>query len=327
MKGAWPIYIVAKAPLTTNGAATEPYALGNPGADARRAIDISPRGENPMKSKYALGLGVAAALLLGPLAHAKDWKTVVIGMEGAYEPYNLTDPSGKIVGFEPDLVLDLCKRMNVECKIIAQDWDGMIPGLNAGKFDVIMDGMSITDERKKSIDFSKPYAQVPGAFAAAKSSALAKLPDPGKVYNFDKDPKAATAALDALRAALKGKTVGVQVSTTHATFADHHLKDVATVKEYKTTDDRDLDLKSGRIDAVLDDQTAIAAMLSKDDAKDFTIIGPELNGGDFGVGVGMGIRKSDSDLTAAFDKALAAAFADGSVKKYSLDWFKIDTAP
>ncbi len=110
----------------------------------------------------------AAALTLGLTltgAVAKDWKTVVIGMEGAYDPYNLTDPSGKIVGFEPDLVMDLCARMKVECKIIAQDWDGMIPGLNAGKFDVIMDGMSITDERKKQIDFTEPYAAVPAAFA------------------------------------------------------------------------------------------------------------------------------------------------------------------
>ena len=280
-----------------------------------------------MTMKRASGIGLATALLLTTAVQAKDWKTVVIGMEGAYEPYNLTDPSGKIVGFEPDLVNDVCGRMKVECKIIAQDWDGMIPGLNAGKFDVIMDGMSITDERKKTIDFSKPYSQVPAAFAAAKASPLAKLPDPGKAYNFNKDPKAANAALDKMRAALKGKTLGVQVSTTHATFADKHLKDVATIKEYKTTDERDLDLKSGRIDAVLDDQTAVASMLSKDDAKDFTIVGPEFDGGDFGVGVGMGIRKADADLTAKFNTAITAAFADGSIKKYSLKWFKIDTTP
>jgi len=280
-----------------------------------------------MNMKLAFGMGVGAVLLFGSAVQAKDWKSVVIGMEGAYEPYNLTDPSGKIVGFEPDLVMDLCGRAKLECKIIAQDWDGMIPGLQAGKFDVIMDGMSITDERKKAIDFSKPYAQVPAAFAAAKASPLAKLPDPGKVYNFNKDPKAADAALQALRTAMKGKTLGVQVSTTHATFADKHLKDVATIKEYKTTDERDLDLKSGRIDAVLDDQTAVASMLSKDDAKDLTFVGPAFNGGDFGVGVGMGLRKADSDLTAKFNTALAAAFADGSVKKYSLKWFKIDTTP
>ena len=269
----------------------------------------------------------AAALALAPAAFAKDWKTVVIGMEGAYDPWNLTDSSGKIVGFEVDLADDLCKRAGVECKIIAQDWDGMIPGLKAGKFDVIMDGMSITDERKKEIDFSNPYAASPAGFMAPKDSALAKLSDSGKVFNIDKDPVGGEAAIKQIQAALKGKTVGVQVSTTHANFADKYLKSVATVKEYKTTDDRDLDLKSGRIDAVLDDYPTVAAAVAKPDAKDFAIVGPEFTGGPFGVGEGMGIRKSDADLTAKFNKALAAAFADGSVRKYSMKWFKIDTTP
>ncbi len=125
-----------------------------------------------MALKYMKACGpatfLAAALAFAPTAFAKDWKTVVIGMEGAYEPWNLTDSSGKIVGFEVDLVNDLCKRAGFECKIIAQDWDGMIPGLKAGKFDVIMDGMSITDERKKEIDFSKPYAVSPKRLSCAE---------------------------------------------------------------------------------------------------------------------------------------------------------------
>jgi octopine/nopaline transport system substrate-binding protein len=274
-----------------------------------------------------LGASLAAALALGPVAHAKDWKTVVIGMEGGYDPWNLTDSSGKIVGFEVDLANDLCKRVGVECKIIAQDWDGMIPGLKAGKFDVIMDGMSITDERKKEIDFSKPYAAPPAAFMAAKDSDIAKALGAGKVVNAAKDPKAGEAAIKAVQAALKGKTIGVQSSTTHANFANKYLKDIATIKEYKTTDDRDLDLKAGRIDIGLDDYPTVAATLDKPDAKDFIIVGPEFIGDVFGVGEGMGLRKSDADLTAKFDKALDAAFADGSVKKYSMKWFKIDTTP
>ncbi len=281
-----------------------------------------------MKASTSIASMLAAgALLLSAAAHAKDWKTVVIGMEGAYEPYNLTDPSGKIVGFEPDLVMDLCARMKVECKIIAQDWDGMIPGLNAGKFDVIMDGMSITDERKQSIDFTDPYSATPAAFVAAKTSPLAKLAANGKVINLTKDKAAGDAALADLKAALKGKTIGVQVSTTHATFLNNNFKDVATIKEYKTTDERDLDLKSGRIDVELDDQPALTSVLAKPDAADYGFVGPQFTGGDFGVGAGMGIRKSDKDLTAKFNEALKAAFADGSVKKYSLNWFKIDTTP
>ncbi|MGB7976032.1 MAG: transporter substrate-binding domain-containing protein [Roseiarcus sp.] len=284
-----------------------------------------------MATKFmtALGLGatLAAGLAFAPAAFAKDWKTVVIGMEGAYEPWNLTDSSGKIVGFEPDLVMDLCKRAGLECKIIAQDWDGMIPGLKAGKFDVIMDGMSITDERKKEIDFSKPYAASPGSFLAPKDSPLAKAPDAGKLVNLDKDPKEGDAAIKGVQAALKGKTLGVQVSTTHANFASQYLKDIATVKEYKTTDDRDLDLKSGRIDASLDDLTTNLATASKPDASELAVVGPKFIGGAFGVGTGMGIRKSDSDLTAKFDAALSAAIADGTVKKLSEQWFKVDITP
>ena len=136
-----------------------------------------------------------------------------------------------------------------------------------------------------------------------------------------------TRAAEDVEAAFKGKTIGVQVSTIHANFVNENFKDVATIKEYKTTDDRDLDLKSGRVDAILDDQPTVAAMLAKPDAADLTAFGPGFTGGAFGVGAGMGIRKSDADLTAMFDKALKEAFADGSVKKYSLKWFKIDTTP
>ena len=213
----------------------------------------------------ALGFGaaLAASLALAPTAFAKDWKTVVIGMEGAYEPWNLTDSSGKIVGFEPDLVMDLCKRAGLECKIIAQDWDGMIPGLKAGKFDVIMDGMSITDERKKEIDFSKPYAVSPGAFLAPKDSPLAKAPARARSSISTRTPPPATPRSRRVQAALKGKTLGVQVSTTHSNFASQYLKDVADVKEYKTTDERDLDLKSGRIDASLDDYPVVVATARK----------------------------------------------------------------
>src|SRR5260370_20601111 len=125
-----------------------------------------------LMTSCALGMSLAAALTFAPAAQAKDWKTVVIGMEGAYDPWNLTDSSGKIVGFEVDLANDICKRAGVECKIIAQDWDGMIPGLQAGKFDVIMDGMSITEERMKEINFLKPCAALPGAFMVPKQHAL-----------------------------------------------------------------------------------------------------------------------------------------------------------
>ena len=284
-----------------------------------------------MATKFFNALGLGAALAAGfavaPQAFAKDWKTVVIGMEGAYDPWNLTDSSGKIVGFEPDLAMDLCKRAGVQCTIIAQDWDGMIPGIKAGKFDVIMDGMAITEDRQKEIDFTKPYAASPGSFLAPKDSPLAKATGAGTVINLDKDAAAGDAAIKSVQAALKGKTLGVQVSTTHANFAGQYLKDIATVKEYKTADDRDQDLKSGRLDAVLEDLPTNMATASKPDGAGLAIVGPEFIGGIFGPGEAMGIRKSDADLTAKFNQALAAAIADGTVKKLSEQWFKADLTP
>ena len=278
-----------------------------------------------------LGLGVACAVLalnLSAGVQAKDYKTVTIAMEGAYEPWNLTDPSGKIVGFEVDVVNDLCKRIQADCKIIAQDWDGMIPGLQAGKFDVIMDGMSITEERMKTIDFSKPYATTPAALVVNKTGPLAKLPGTGTTINLTKNPKEGDDAIAALKAALKGKTIGVQVSTIHATFADKYFKDVATIREYKTTDEHDADLMAGRLDAVLADTSAEMPVLAKPEAKDLMFAGTQFAAGPiFGTGVGMGIRKEDAELTKKFNTALDAAFADGTIKKLSLQWFKMDTAP
>src|SRR5208283_591139 len=186
-----------------------------PGSRGRRVAErMNGRGQMGSKllKSVVIGVSLAAALGVAPTAFAKDWKTVVIGMEGAYDPWNLTDSSGKIVGFEVDLANDLCKRAGVECKIIAQDWDGMIPGLKAGKFDVIMDGMAVTDERKKEIDFSKPYAASPGSFLAPKDSPLVKTTGAGTLINLDKEPAAGEAAIKSVQAALKGKTVGVQVS-------------------------------------------------------------------------------------------------------------------
>src|SRR5215210_3594713 len=108
----------------------------------------------------ALAIGAAAA-------QGKKWDTVKIATEGAYAPWNFTGAGGKLEGFEIDLANDLCNRMKVKCEIIAQDFDGMIPALNAKKYDAIMAGMNITDKRKKVIDFAGPYANSPNGFLVA----------------------------------------------------------------------------------------------------------------------------------------------------------------
>src|SRR5918996_2163227 len=129
-------------------------------------------------------LAVTMGLATGS-AVAKDWTTVRIATEGAYPPWNSTDASGQLIGFEIDLANDLCQRMQVECEIVAQNWDGIIPALTAGKYDAIMAGMSITDERMQVISFSDSYASEPAYFAVLKDSDLASYKEDLELANLD----------------------------------------------------------------------------------------------------------------------------------------------
>src|SRR3954463_12795645 len=126
-----------------------------------------------MKFVKLLSIALLAGTLAVGFATAQD-RTVRIAVEGAYAPWNFTGAGGKLEGFEIDLANDLCARMRVTCEIVAQDWDGMIPALNAKKFDAIMAGMNITDKRLEVIDFSRPYASGLHGFATMKDSPLAK---------------------------------------------------------------------------------------------------------------------------------------------------------
>ena len=279
-----------------------------------------------MKFVKTVGLALlGSALAIG--GAAAQQKTVKIATEGAYAPWNFTGAGGKLEGFEIDLANDLCNRMKVKCEIVAQDWDGIIPALTAKKYDAIMAGMSITDERKKTIDFAGPYANSPNGFLVAKNSPLAKMPGTGQAFNLGTQQAAAEKAINDLKPMLKGKTVGVQTSTIHSNFADKYLKGTAEIREYKTTEAHDLDLAAGRIDAVLADSTNIIGTLEKPEFKDYVMVGPSITGGLLGAGVGVGLRKGETELKKSFEDAIQAAIKDGTIKKLSEKWFKIDTTP
>jgi octopine/nopaline transport system substrate-binding protein len=273
-----------------------------------------------------IGLALLGTTLAMGAASAQE-KTIKIATEGAYAPWNFTGAGGKLEGFEIDLANDLCARMKAKCEIVAQDWDGIIPGLTAKKYDVIMAGMSITEERQKTIDFAGPYANSPNGFLVEKSSPLAKIPGTGTSYNLGSQQAAAEKAIEAYKPLLKGKTVGVQGSTIHSNFADKYLKGTAEIREYKTTEAHDLDLAAGRIDIVLADATAIIGTLDKPEFKDYVMVGPSITGGLLGKGVGVGMRKGETELQKGFDDAIKAAIADGTVKKLTEKWFKIDLTP
>jgi octopine/nopaline transport system substrate-binding protein len=279
-----------------------------------------------MKFVKSVGLAlISTALAIG--GASAQQKTIKIATEGAYAPWNLTGAGGKLEGFEIDLANDLCGRMKVKCEIIAQDWDGIIPALQAKKYDAIMAGMNITDKRLEVINFSQAYAATPHGWGVMKDSPLAKLAGTGTTVSFEKDPEGAKKAIEAWKPLLKGKTVGVQGSTVNSQFLETYLKDVIQIREYKTTEQHDLDLTAGRIDAIFAGYGALSATQEKPEFKNMMVAGTGMRGGLLGRGVAVGMRKDDAELKAMFDKAIQAAIADGTIPKLSQKWFKVDMTP
>ncbi|OWV70427.1 ABC transporter substrate-binding protein [Rhizobium sp. R634] len=278
-----------------------------------------------MKFSAILFCGVAALSTFAAPAFAKDWTKATITLEGAYAPWNLTNADGTLGGFEPELAKVLCERAKIECTLVASDWDGMIPALNAGKFDVIMDALSITEERKQIIDFTIPYAATPAAFATAKDSPLANAAGTGATIKMTTG-QTGVKEIDALKELFKGKTIGIQAATVYAKFVYDNFGDIAEIREYKTGADRDLDLQNGRIDLGFDDAVYFAnAFQTANGALAFT--GPEIVGPIWGEGEGLGLRKADTDLRDKFNVAIKSALADGTVKDLSMKWFKMDVSP
>lgn len=270
---------------------------------------------------------LAAALLLtaGSQAFAQE-KTITIASEGAYAPWNFSGPDGKLQGFEIDLAEALCERMKVKCEIVSQNWDGIIPSLNAKKYDAIMAAMSVTPAREEVIAFSAPYAATINAFAVAADGPLADMPGTGETFSLDSQEAEAKQTIEQIAALLDGKTVGVQGSTTASTFMETYFKDGVDLREYKTTEEHNLDLTSGRVDAVLANVTVLTEALGKPEMESAKIAGPMFSGGVFGV-IAVGLRKDDTELKAQFDEAIKAALADGTIKELSMKWFKVDISP
>ncbi|WP_247887459.1 lysine/arginine/ornithine ABC transporter substrate-binding protein [Azospirillum sp. SYSU D00513] len=278
-----------------------------------------------MFAALAIGAIVAAVGTVAGVADAKDWKKIRIASEGAYPPWNSTDPSGKLIGFEVDLAKDLCARMKAECEFVAQDWDGIIPALQQGKYDAIMSAMTITDERKQVIDFTVPYGTEPSSFGVLKGSPLQSSLDlKVEAVDLAKETPENKGALDRLAAALKGKTVGVQVSTIQANFMEKHLPDV-DLRTYDKIENAGIDLVSGRIDTLFGDRSVVEA-IAKNEPDKVVLVGPNISRGVLGEGIGLGVRKADADLKALFDKAIQESTKDGVVSKLSVQHFGYDIA-
>ena len=248
-----------------------------------------------------LALTLAATLLMGTAALANPVKVGVAAEP--YPPFSSPDASGNWVGWEIDFMNAVCKQAQLDCVLTPTAWDGIIPALTSGQIDVIMSSMSITDERKQTIDFSDKYYNTPAIVIAAKGSGITPTAE-----------------------GLAGKIVGVQVSTIHENYVNQYFGPTAAeVKTYQTQDEANQDLAAGRIDAIMADSITLQSFLESDAGKaccgnvgavadDPAILGD---------GVGAGVRKGDP-LKDQINAAIVAIRADGTYDAISKKYFDFD---
>ena len=249
---------------------------------------------------------------------------IKIGTEGAYPPWNSKDASGKLIGFEVELAYTLCRNIGQQCEIVEQDWDGMIPALIMRKFDAIMAGMSITAERQKAISFSQGYADEVASLAVMKGSDLEGMNTPEGI-NLTLGGSGVKKTLKTLTGALAGKTVCTQTATIHQNFLESGDVGKINLRTYKTQDEVNLDLASGRCDVALAAAVAFTDYAEKS-GKPVVLVGPTFSGGAFGNGVGVGIRKDDTELLKAFNKAIEKARKNGDISRIATKWFGFDAS-
>ena len=244
-------------------------------------------------------LATALLLLGGTSAQAADLR---VGVEGAYPPFSWKESDGTLKGFDIDIAEAICAEMGRTCVLVEQDWDGMIPALLAKKFDAIIASMSITEERKKRVDFTDKYYNTPAKFVGKKGSGI-----------------------EISKSGLAGKRVGLQRGTTHQCYMEKMFPDVELVL-YGTQDEVFQDLAIGRIDLQFSDSIAADEGFLKTDAgKGFAFVGGDQHDEEcHGPGAGIAVRKSDKDLRDELNKAIKAIRANGVYQKINAKYFDFD---
>ncbi|MBO1041588.1 transporter substrate-binding domain-containing protein [Brucella pituitosa] len=275
-----------------------------------------------IKKIAAISLCTLSVLYSGSVL-AKEWKSVTVGVEGAFPPFNLTTPGGELQGLDLDVIKEVCKRAELECNIVAQDWDGQIPSLLAGKFDVVLT-MGPNPERRKVIDFSDPYVITPNTFLVPAEGPLANLPYTGESLNTDTEE--GKKAIADIKEAVKGLTLGASLSTSQLQFVEQNFGDAAQIRSYKGSEQVKLDLQSGRLDGQYDNVVFARDRAEKSNGA-LKITGPLLVGGIQATNVCIGLRKDEPELKAKLNKALGEMQADGTLSKMSEKWFSIDLSP
>lgn len=245
-----------------------------------------------IRKLFAVATLIAGSLMTAQAATAGD--KIRIATEGAYAPFNMVDSNGELIGFDVEIANALCEEMKADCEIVAQDWDGIIPGLRARKYDAIIASMSITEERLRVVDFSEKYY----------SNVLAFVTPEGSDIKTTKE-------------GLKGLTVGAQRATIAGQYLEDNLSDVVSVKLYDTQDNAYLDLAAGRLDVLLSDKFPAYDWLRTDDGKGFAFNGEDI---DINDEIGIAVRKGDA-LKDKFSAAIKGIVANGKYAEINEKYF------
>ena len=242
----------------------------------------------------------------------EEAEVLKVAMECTYPPFNFKDASGELMGFDVDIAKELSKRMNIDIEFVCQEWDGLLPGLLAGKFDMIISTMSITPERQKKVDFSSSYRASTGRFVARKGAGI-------NPYKGDGTPDTE---------ALEGMKVGVCRATTHSNYLDKMFPGVKVV-QYGQASNMILDFRAGRTDLIFHGPIKMSAsFLELPEGEDFEFIGEEIEDPEiFGSGVGVAIRKGNEELLKKINDALESIFADGTFKKLNKKYWDFSVLP
>ena len=243
---------------------------------------------------------IAVGSTLALTAQAADLK---VAIDPTYEPFTYKTADGKPTGFDVDIANAICAEMKRNCVFVEQVWDSMIPGLQARKYDVVVSSLSITEERKRVIDFSDRYYKTPSAIVVKKGTAYANP------------------------ASLKGKRIGVLKGSTQEKWAMGELKPAGvTVVPYEAQDQVYLDIKAGRLDGTVADKVEVhGGFLRKPEGKDYAYVGPDqYEAKYYGDGIGIGMRKGQKDLKDQINKAIKTIRSNGTYNQIAKKYFDFD---
>jgi polar amino acid transport system substrate-binding protein len=248
--------------------------------------------------RFAVAAGLAALLTTG--AAAQEPLKVGFGAE-PYPPFTEANASGEWQGFEIDIAQALCAEMQVECVPTPIAWDGIIPALTSGQIDMILGSMSITEERKQTVNFSDRYYYTPSVFVAVKGSGIDTSPE-----------------------GLKGKIIGVQSGTTNADYVEKTYPEGVEIKRYNTQDEVNADLAAGRIDVMLADQLAMDTLVKSEAGAEMEVLATAPADPAFGEGIGVALRKDDTELLEKVNAGIKSLLDSGKYDEIAKRYFDFD---